>query len=174
MTGFTGWGVEFERFFNGLERDNSKAYFERHRELYRRAVREPADALVAALEPRYGPGRVFRLNRDLRFSADKRPYRTQAGIEFSGHGAHHYVSVSATGLTASVGVFRGDRQWLERFRRAVDGPPGGVLLKVVEDLEARKFTIGGEQLRTAPRGVPVSHPHIRLLRHRSLTADRTW
>lgn len=174
MVEFTGWGPEFEEFFEGLGRDNSKDYFEAHRELFRRAVREPAEALVAALEPRYGAGRVFRLNRDLRFSADRQPYHTRIGIEFDDSGCHHYVSASATGLTVSVGVHRADRRWVERFRRAVDGPAGGELLAIVEDLEALGFTIGGLRLRTAPRGVPAGHPHIRLLRHRSLTADRSW
>ncbi|MEU3215105.1 DUF2461 domain-containing protein [Streptomyces sp. NPDC006971] len=174
MAEFTGWGTEFKEFFDGLARDNSKDYFEAHRELFRRAVREPAEALVAALEPRYGAGRVFRLDRDLRFSADRRPYHTRIGIEFDDSGCHHYVSASATELTVSVGIHRADRQWVERFRRAVDGPAGGALLTIVEDLEARGFTIGGLRLRTAPRGVPADHPHIRLLRHRSLTADRTW
>ncbi|MFF3733138.1 hypothetical protein ACFYXM_23165 [Streptomyces sp. NPDC002476] len=70
MTEFTGWGAEFKEFFGGLGRDNSKDCFEAHRELLWRAVREPAGALAAAPEPRYGAGRVFRLDRDLRLSAD--------------------------------------------------------------------------------------------------------
>jgi uncharacterized protein (TIGR02453 family) len=175
MGGFPGWGSELVEFFDGLERDNTKARFDRERPVYQRAVRVPTEALVAALAPRYGPGRIFRARRDARFSAGRAPYHTTIAVEFgAGAGVHQYVSVAATELVASVGVFRPDTEWVARFRQAVAGPAGGTLLAVVRDLERQGFTIGGEALRTTPRGYPADHPHGRLLRHRGITATRSW
>jgi hypothetical protein len=73
-----------------------------------------------------------------------------------------------------VGVFRADRDWVALFRAAVAGPAGSALLAIVDELEEHGFTIGGEELRTTPRGYPADHPHARLLRHRGLTASRSW
>src|SRR4030081_427140 len=87
-TVFNGWPEDFQRFFIGLELDNSKRYFEANRRLYEKAVRGPMEALVASLEPEFGPGKVFRINRDIRFSADKSPYKTNiaATVGIGGRG----------------------------------------------------------------------------------------
>jgi uncharacterized protein (TIGR02453 family) len=174
MAEFEGFGADLREFFDGLERDNSKAYFDAHRELYQRAVRKPCEALIAELEPRYGGGRVFRLNRDVRFAADKRPYHTNLGVEFAGSGAHYYMSISADELVASVGVFRAAKEWVDRFREAAAGPAGDELLVIVRALESHGYLIGGEELKTVPRGYPADHRNARLLRHKSLTASRRW
>lgn len=174
MTEFNGWDASLREFFVGLERENTKEYFDAHRELYQHAVREPAEALVAALEPHYGKGRIFRLNRDIRFSTDKRPYHTNIGVEFSNSDAHYYVSASASELFVSVGMFRPDRAWVERFRQAVAGPAGEQLRSIVEDLEKQGFQIGGEELKRIPRGYPADHSNARLLRYRGITANRRW
>src|SRR5439155_21320779 len=74
---FSGWPKPALRFFRGLEQDNSKAYFEANRQVYEEQVRQPLEVLVAEFERDVGPGltsKVFRLNRDLRFSPDKLPY----------------------------------------------------------------------------------------------------
>jgi uncharacterized protein (TIGR02453 family) len=174
MADFQGWGDEFVDFFADLERNNSKDWFDEHRAVYQRAVREPTEALVAELEPTYGPGRIFRINRDARFAAGRPPYRTNVAAEFGGDDIHHYVSASATELIASVGLFRPETAWVTRFRDAVAGSPGRNLLSIVEDLEKRGLVIGGDTLRTVPRGYSAEHPRARLLRHRSIYASRHW
>ncbi len=174
MVRFRCWGPDLRDFFTGLGENNSRAYFDANRDRYRVAVREPTEALVDALSPRYGPGRIFRLNRDVRFSADKSPYHTNLGVEFSGRGVHHYVSVSADELLLSVGAFRPDTEWIDRFRRAVAGREGDALAAIVDKLAAGDFQIGGEELQRTPRGYPPDHPHARLLRHKGLTASRSW
>src|SRR5260370_17527308 len=75
-TAFRGWREECQRFFIGLELDNSKKYFDAHRTVYEEAVRGPMVALIESFEPGYGPGKVFRPYRDVRFSKDKSPYKT--------------------------------------------------------------------------------------------------
>ncbi len=174
MSEFRGWGADLRTFFTGLAEHNTRDYFEANRDLYQRGVREPAEALVATLAPRYGEGRIFRMNRDVRFSADKRPYHTNLGIQFSGAGVHHYLSVSADQLFASAGLFRPSREWTGRFRLAVAGPPGDDLAKIVADLESRGLDIGGEELKRTPQGYPADHRNARLLRFKSITVNRWW
>ncbi|TMD25222.1 MAG: DUF2461 domain-containing protein, partial [Chloroflexi bacterium] len=66
-TRFAGWSKPALQFFHGLKRDNSKAYFEAHRQVYEEQVREPMEALLTEIERDLGPDidvKVFRLNRD--------------------------------------------------------------------------------------------------------------
>ncbi|MEV4565092.1 DUF2461 family protein [Nonomuraea sp. NPDC049419] len=170
MTAFTGWSSELVTFFAGLEKDNSRSYLDAHRDLYRRAVLEPAEALAAALEPTYGKAHIFRLRKDARFADGRQPYHTHLGVQFAGDGTHHYLSVSAHELIASVGVVRARGAWLSRFRAAAAGPAGARLLAIIADLETGGFTVPGETLKTAPRGYPRDHPHIALLRRTGLAA----
>ena len=76
---FRGWPVEAIEFFEGLEADNSKTYWQRNKEVYDSMVRAPMEELLAELEPEFGEGRIFRPYRDIRFSADKSPYKTNIG-----------------------------------------------------------------------------------------------
>jgi uncharacterized protein (DUF2461 family) len=73
---FRGWRVDALEFFEGLEAENSKAYWARNKPVYDREVRAPMEALLAELEPDWGEGRIFRPYRDVRFSKDKSPYKT--------------------------------------------------------------------------------------------------
>ncbi len=68
---FKGWPAEAIEFFEGLEADNSKAYWQANKSVYEQAVREPMNALLAELAPEFGEGKVYRPYRDVRFSADK-------------------------------------------------------------------------------------------------------
>src|SRR5260370_29395967 len=84
---FAGWPKPALQFFHGLKKDNSKAYFETHRQVYDEQVRQPMEALLAEIERDLGRDlevKIFRLNRDLRFSPDKRPYKEHLGAHLSG------------------------------------------------------------------------------------------
>ena len=76
---FRGWPVEAIEFFEGLEADNSKTYWQRNKEVYDSMVRVPMEELLAELGPEFGESRIFRPYRDIRFSADKSPYKTNIG-----------------------------------------------------------------------------------------------
>jgi uncharacterized protein (TIGR02453 family) len=166
MTTFTGWPQEAIAWFQGLEADNSKAYFEAHRPTYASSVREPLEALLAAVDTEYGEGKVFRPNRDVRFSADKSPYKTNAAALIGSDGrAAYYVEVSADGLAAGGGYRHLTRDQLARFRAAVDAADAGPELeRRLAAAAAAGLETFGEGLRTAPRGYPVDHPRIELLR----------
>src|SRR5438552_11638875 len=68
---FRGWPVEALEFFEGLEADNSKAYWQSNKTVYETLVRAPMEELIAELAPEWGEGRIFRPYRDVRFSAEK-------------------------------------------------------------------------------------------------------
>ncbi|WP_433869565.1 DUF2461 domain-containing protein [Saccharopolyspora sp. CA-218241] len=178
---FEGFGDGLVDFFEGLEADNSKAYWSDHLAHYREQVRGPMEALLAELEPEFtGPGmagKVFRPHRDVRFSADRSPYKTHCGavIERGRGGGAYYVEVSAAGMLVAGGCFHAESDQLARFRGAVDAAPHGERLRaLLAELTGAGFRISGDVLRTRPRGVPADHPRLELLRHRTLHAVRDW
>jgi uncharacterized protein (TIGR02453 family) len=169
--GFTGFTDETLAFFAGLEADNSKAYWQDHREVHERAVRGPMLALLAELEPRFGPAKMFRPNRDIRFSADKSPYKTHQGavVAHPGGAASWYVQVSANGLLLGGGVFHLAKDQLERYRAAVAAErTGAPVARMVSSLTAKGWTVIGDALARVPRGLDPGHVRGDLLRHKSL------
>lgn len=174
-SGFAGWPADYQEFFLGLEMDNSKAYFEAHRADYLEKVKGPLEALVAVLEPEFGPGKVTRPNRDLRFSRDKSPYKTRiyANVGIGSGGGH--VSLDGNGLTAAAGRYGLDPSVLPRFREAVAAEAGGSrLAAIVASLEKAGYEVGGEELKRVPAGYPADHPRARLLRHKRLFMWRSF
>ncbi|GAA1639313.1 DUF2461 domain-containing protein [Actinoplanes couchii] len=170
---FHGWPSEALEFYEGLAADNSKTYWTARQKFYEEQVRGPGRELLADLEPEFGPGKIFRPHRDVRFSNDKSPYKTHLGIWL---GAGFYVQLSADGLAAGCGMYRMGPGQLDRYRRTLDDPKlGPSLPKLVADLEQAGLEIHGhDSLRTVPRGFPKDHPHAGLLRHKGLTTWRDW
>lgn len=170
MSTFTGFGDGAVEFYDGLLVDNSKAYWNDQREIYETHVRAPMLALLADLEPEFGPGKVFRPYRDVRFSHDKTPYKEHCGAIVG----PFYVQVGSDGLMVAGGFYRMAPDQLTRYRAAVDDDRHGT------DLVARLGTLGaglevaGEQLKSRPRGVASDHPRLDLLRRKGLYAVRRW
>ena len=173
---FRGWPPAAVEFYAGLEADNTRAWWTAHKDAYERDVRRPVLELAAEVEAEFGPLHVFRPHRDVRFSSDKSPYKTHLGAVTEGEGGEaYYVQLSATGLFVASGYYRMARDQLERFRSAVvDDGAGEALVEVVAALEGNGFQVGGEALKTAPRGFPRDHPRVRFLRHKGVTAGRSW
>ena len=131
---------------------------------------------------------VMRPNRDIRFSADKSPYKTNAAMS-AGRSAAVYLSVSGSGIEVGGGLYQPTRDQLAKARAAIadDGMsprlsfcvPARELAAIVADLTAAGFELAGPPLKTAPRGFDRDHRHIDLLRltHyaalRSLPRDAT-
>jgi len=151
---FEGFGQEAFAWFEALERDNSREYWQRTRDEHERAVREPLEDLLMELG---GDWKVFRQHRDLRFSRDKRPLKDRT----YGHAGRLFVQISARGLYAGTGMYRTTPEQLERYRAAV-GPE----LEAI--LSGAGLDVAGAALKTAPRGYPRDHPRIALLRRKSL------
>src|SRR2546429_1452807 len=161
---FDGWKGDFVGFFRGLELDNSRRYFEAHRTQYETEVRGPMEELVAELSPVLGPGKLFRINRDVRFSADKSPYKTNVAAVVG----RLYIHLDARQFFVATGAHMPDSPWLARYREAVAGPAGEELARVVGQLRAAGLNVGGNSLKTAPRGYPADHPPIAMLRWREV------
>jgi uncharacterized protein (TIGR02453 family) len=171
MSSFTGFGEGAVEFYDGLLVDNSKAYWSDQREVYEAHVRAPMLALLADVEAEFGPGKVFRPFRDLRFSNDKTPYKTHCGAT----AGPYYVQVGADGLMAAAGHYQMAADQVGRFRTAVDDERRGTdLAKRLAAIEADGITIAGEMLKTRPRGVDAEHPRLELMRHKSLYGWRRW
>ncbi|GAA3287372.1 MULTISPECIES: DUF2461 domain-containing protein [Dactylosporangium] len=166
---FRGWPSEALEFYDGLEADNSKTYWTAHKAIYDDQVRAPMTQLLAELEPEFGPAKIFRPHRDVRFSADKSPYKTHCAASFERGG---YIQLSASGLAAGAGAYMMDAPRLARFRTAVAADASGTALAaIVADLEARGWSVTShEQLKTIPRGFDKDHPRAALLRQKGLIA----
>jgi uncharacterized protein (TIGR02453 family) len=169
---FRGWPVEALEFFEGLEADNSKTYWHQHKDRYEELVRAPMEELIEELAPEFGEGRIFRPYRDIRFSVDKSPYKTNIAANL-GEG---YVQLSADGLGVGSGMWHMAPDQLGRYREAVsEDKPGAALESIVAEAKAAGLTITGhETLKTAPKGYPKDHPRIELLRQKGLIAWREW
>jgi len=170
---FQGWTDAILDFFEGLEADNSKSYWQAHKTVYDQQVLAPMRALLAELTDEFGEAKVFRPNRDIRFSADKTPYKTQIGATLAGHG---YVQLSANGLAVASGTYAFTTDQLVRYRRAAAMDlPGEALAKVADNARDAGLTItAASTLKTAPRGYPKDHPRIALLRMKGLVTWKQW
>lgn len=175
--GFRGFGDAAVDFFEGLEADNSKAYWSDHQHVYTGDVRAPMDALLAELAAEFGEGKVFRPYRDVRFAKDKSPYKTHCGgvVERGRGGGAYYVQLSAAGLLIGGGSFHMASDQVQRFRTALDDERRAApLAALLAGLAKREWEIAGDRLATRPRGVPADHPRLDLLRYRSLYVARRW
>jgi uncharacterized protein (TIGR02453 family) len=175
---FAGFPDEGLVFYEGLEADNSKTYWTRNKAVYEAAVRAPLQAMLEELAPEFGPAKVFRPYRDVRFSNDKTPYKTHQGavVHPEGRGAGAwYVQVSADGLFVAGGCWRLESDQVARYRRAVaDDVQGGRLRAEVDRLAAAGWSIDGERLTRVPSGFAADDGRADLLRHKSLHASRHW
>jgi uncharacterized protein (TIGR02453 family) len=170
---FTGWSARAFEFYEGLEADNSKEYWTAHRAVYDNDVLRPMEALLTELAAEFGDGKVFRPYRDVRFSADKTPYKTAIGATLAGGG---YVHMSADGLGVALGYHLMAPDQLARYRHAVaEDVTGEQLRRVIAELEGHGVEVVGEQpLKTAPRGFSKDHPRADLLRNKGLISWREW
>ena len=130
------------------------------------------EELLAELASEFGPGRVFRPYRDVRFSQDKTPYKLNCAAQLRGG----YISFSADGLFAGSGLYMPDPAQLRRFRAAVDDEASGSeLASIVDTLRKGGYEIGAhEVLKTAPKGYPKDHPRIELLKHKGIVMSKSW
>ncbi len=120
---FAGWKGDFKGFFLGLRANNNKAWFDAHRRQYEDDVKAPLVALLADLEAEFGPPhRISRPNRDIRFSADKSPYKLNIYADCERGG---YVALDAEGLVAAGGRYMVDDAQLKRLREATAADRSG-------------------------------------------------
>ncbi len=171
---FTGFPLEAVHFYEGLQADNSRTYWQANKSVYETAVRAPFLALLDELAD-YGPFQVFRPYKDVRFSKDKTPYKENiGGYGESEGGTGYYVAFSNTGMYVGSGYYTMASDQLERFRAAVDAEATGNEISALVAKVAKAGLKAGamSELKTAPRGFPKDHPRIELLRRKGLMSGR--
>ena len=167
---FTGFPVAALDFYDDLEVDNTRSFWEAHKDVYATSVLAPMRELMAALEPEFGKAKIFRPYRDVRFAKDKTPYKTHQGA-FVGlaPATGFYIEVSPRGVRTGGGCYDFDSARLASFRAAIAHDTYGVELeRLLAQTEKDGYETGGDLLKTAPRGFDKDHARIGLLRHRSL------
>ena len=167
---FNGFPREALGFFKGLETHNDRGWFQAHKETYERACREPMQNLMAELEPGLGPSKIFRINRDIRFSRDKSLYKTHIAAVVGGY----YVHLSKAGLYVGTGLYRPDPPALARLRSAIDRDASGRKLQtIVASLRRKRYKVEThESLSGTPKGYDMDHPRIDLLRMKDIVAGQ--
>lgn len=173
---FDGFPEAAFDFYDDLEIDNSKVFWEANRDVYQTAVRAPMSALADDLTEEFGAAKIFRPYRDVRFSKDRTPYKTHQGaFVATAPATGYYAEISAPGFRVGGGFYEASAERLAAIRAAIDHPRhGAALQRILATLQKSGWRIDGDRLKTAPRGWPRDHPRIELLRHRSLTAMRDY
>jgi uncharacterized protein (TIGR02453 family) len=173
---FTGFPSQALDFYDDLEIENTRSFWEEHKGTYEYSVRRPMVALCAALADEFGDAKVFRPYRDVRFAKDKTPYKTAQGAFIEvGPATGWYVELSARGVRTGAGFYDATGPRIASIRAAIDDDDrGNELAQMLKKLEANGWRIGGHVLKTAPRGFDLSHPRINLLRHKSLTIGHDY
>jgi uncharacterized protein (TIGR02453 family) len=195
MAGFAGFRPDAFQFLRDLERNNEKAWFEANRDVYEREVRGPMRELVEALDARLAriapeivgdPKRsMFRIYRDVRFSRNKAPFKTNAGAWLyhrnagrkvgtmgEGGGAGFYFHIDPTTCFMAGGMWMPARPALQRIREAIDARPTALPRLTKAPAFQRRFKGLSDEvkLRRVPRGFPRDHPAAEWLKLQSFTA----
>jgi len=185
---FAGFHPRLFRFLAELDEHNDRGWFAVHRERYERDVRDPARGFIRAMAPALANispelvasdkkvgGSLMRVHRDVRFSQDKSPYKTNVGIQFrhaAGKDVHApglYVHLALDSCFLGAGLWRPERTALARIRHAIDERP-----EVWKKLWRRKaiapWSLGGEALKRPPRGFDPDHPLIDEIKRKDFIA----
>jgi uncharacterized protein (TIGR02453 family) len=174
-TAFAGIPPATMEFYEQLEADNSRAFWQANKQRYQDVVKQPVEALCVALDE-YGPFHLFRPYTDQRFAKGRPPYKTAQGAygESEG-GAGYYFQVSAQGLMCGTGYYAMAKDQLARFRAAVDAESTGTEIAGIVAGLARRYSVGAiDELKSAPRGFAKDHPRVELLRRKGLMISKEF
>lgn len=181
---FTGFQTDAIQFLADLAENNDRAWFQPRKADYERLLKEPLEALCAALAERFeakgiplraDPARSpFRIYRDVRFSKDKSPYKTNVGASFpwagegegEGHGSGGgYFHVAPGEVFVGGGMWHPEPTKLNAFRRLVDADPARVHAVIDDPTFVGAFgRVSGEALTRVPQGYRADHPDAELLK----------
>lgn len=191
-TAATGFGPGLFDFLAELELNNRRDWFEANRGRYESELREPAFDLIRAVRPRLAKispaitardakvgGSLMRIHRDVRFSADKAPYKTNVGIQFrhrAGKDVHapgYYVHISLDHCFFGAGSWMPDRDALAAYREAI-AEHGKAWNKLARRYQKPPWRIDGDKLKRPPRGWSADHPMIEEIKRKHFIAVRDF
>jgi uncharacterized protein (TIGR02453 family) len=189
---FEGFPKEGIEFLNKLKKNNNRTWFQAHKETYEERVKFPMQCLIATLahkmmddapEIEFNPKKsIFRIYRDVRFSKNKAPYKTNIAASFEFRGWKSpvetpglYVGIEPGEIFIGGGVYMPTGQQIKSIRHAIVTHPEE-FLSVVENKRFKKEFGGieGEKLQKAPLGFPKDHPMIEHLRHKQFYVGKVY
>ena len=172
---FTGFPKEAFEFLTGLEQDNTRVYWQEHNEIWQAVIRPTMRSLMDELEPFFGPLRMYRPNRDIRFSHNKDPYKTWVGITTQGTGPggiglFFAIEPHSMRMSAGSGAFAGDQ--IKEYRRSLDNPVAGPKFeRIISRIKQAGYTLSSGRkppLVQMPRGYDADHPRAAYLKWRGV------
>jgi uncharacterized protein (TIGR02453 family) len=177
-------------FLNQLNHNNNKEWFDKNRSLYTEAKSNFENFVQALINEiiEFEPimkglevkNCVFRINRDVRFSNDKSPYKTNMGAFMVKGGkkngdkyAGYYFHIESGHSMLAGGAYVPPAEWLGAIREKIDDDPER-LLSIINHPDFIKYfgQLDGEKLKKAPKGYPPDHKYIELLKFKSYLAFR--
>lgn len=191
---FSHFPNETIEFYRQLEHNNNRDWFEAHKQDYLEYVQKPSLAFITAMGERLkeissnivydtrtnGAGSLIRIYRDIRFSPDKTPYKTNLGIVFwEGEGKKSenpgfYFQVAPYGIGFFSGMYDFKKQMLNAYRAAViDDTLGVELEEVINNIQSSGYETGGAHYKRVPLSFDPDHPRADLLKYKTIYASIT-
>lgn len=180
---------EVFRFYLELAKNNNREWFQRNKNRYQDTVRDPLLQFVSDVgphlrrisphlvaDPRPVGGSLFRIHRDVRFSRDKSPYKSHAGLRFpheDGRNVHtpgYYLHLEPGSVFAGAGIWHPDSVTLRKVRDAIVADPQGWKRAVSTRAFRQQCRLGGDSLKTAPKGYDPEHALIEELKRKDFVA----
>jgi uncharacterized protein (TIGR02453 family) len=193
MTTTTYISPELFDFFRDLKENNERDWFEANKKRYETHVKEPLLQFIsdfgvrlAEISPHYiadartSGGSLFRIYRDVRFSKDKSPYKTAAGLQFrheSGKDVHapgFYLHLEPDGVFAGVGIWQPDTQAVNKIRDAIVAAPDRWQRAISDEVFRSTFELSGESLKRPPKGYDADHPTIEDLKRKDFIGSTSF
>ena len=186
---FQGFSTRTIQFFNDLSDNNNRGWFNSHKSDYEDHVIAPARDFVLSMgerlralspavvaDPRVNKS-IFRIYRDIRFSKDKTPYKTNLALWFPlglGGGKFenpgYYFHLDSRILMLGAGIHNFSKPLLQAYRQAVVEPELGLALSdIITSAHQKGYSVGQRTYKRIPRGYDPDHLLADLLRYSGLT-----
>ncbi len=181
---------ELFAFFRELKENNNRDWFQANKKRYEMYVKDPLLGFIAdfglrlaeisphyVADPRPVGGSLFRIYRDVRFSKDKTPYKTAAGIQFrheSGKDVHapgFYLHLEPDNVFVGGGIWHPDTRTLGQIRDAIVAKPAHWQRIISDEAFSAVYKLGGESLKRGPKGYEPDHPLIEHLKRKDFVAS---
>jgi len=177
-------------FLSELKENNNREWFQANKDRYENDVKDPLLSFIAAFSerapeistsimaiPRVSGGSLFRIYRDMRFSKDKTPYKTGAGIHFRHkrgkdvHAPGYYLHLEPGDVFAGCGIWKPNTETVNKIRTKIATHPDQWLNIIKDKKFETTFTIGGDSLMRPPKGFDPEHPLIEDLKRKDYLAS---
>ena len=193
MTGQPHFTPALFTFLRELRENNNREWFQANKARYEADVRDPLLRFIAdfalplhelsvhfVADPRPVGGSLFRIYRDVRFSKDKSPYKTQAAAHFRHergkdvHAPGFYLHLEPDDVFAGAGIWHPDTKSLTKIRDAIVANPAGWQRLTSDGEFRRRWQLGGDSLKRTPKGFDPSHPLIEDLRRKDFVTATSF